>query len=343
LLNHVWDRRLEGRRFQWPPAISINLALDFPDIEFALGLAPPGTLFLVNGQPPQYGLSLLGVLLTAHGDSYQSMLVLYLGYVCARAKDNPLLPDNKRLEVASSLELTSGDSLTLGHLIHLSGLQGNHMSLGEEWTCGYPEGIARLRFVPSMAEHVANLALEAGQRVVAQLAPMQLATPIDAMTRRPKRGFRFVASSELRRSARTDWREARLAHRGRSWRSCVIGCGAVLEAMLLDGAEKDATAALAAYSQKFVGRALLPLRRWSLNELAEVCVELKILGDQSFHLAHALRFSRDLVHPGRAVRLRASIGKPEADLALATVRHVHVTLAKRWREVTALSKAAEAH
>lgn len=331
LINHIWSARLRGKRFEWSPAISTNLALDLPGTDEALQLAPRGTLFLFHSQPVQYGLSFLGVLLTEQGDAYLQILARYLDHICTKAKDDPRLPENKRLEVASTLGLSTDESRALGHLISLANLSGNHMTMGEEWSCGYPADIDRLRFVPNLTEHVAQLAMDEAQRVIAQTAHLQVVAGDGGKKPRGPRPFRFVRNPALRSSARVDWCEARHAYRSSSWRSCVIACGAVLEGMLLDAAEEDPDAARAAYTKRFAGRSPEALKRWSLNELAEACAELEILGQQSLHLTHALRFSRDLVHPGRAVRLRASIGRAEADVALATVKHVHGLLLQRRR------------
>ena len=339
LLNHVWDARLREKRFEWPPVLATNLALDLRGSDEALRIAPPGTLFVVHSRSPEYGLSLLGVFLTEHGKSYLGLLARYLEHICARAKENPRLPENKRIEVAAFLRLSSDESFALGHLISLAQLWGSRMSRGEEWSCGYPADIDRLRFVPDRAEHLANLALEDAERVIAQTGARQAAASRESAELRRKPPFRFVRSRDLRLAARADWREARLAHRFRAWRSCVFACGAVLEAMLLDAAEANFERAQEAFSSRFHGRRPAPLRRWSLHELAEACAEMQVLGEQGIHLTHALRFSRDLVHPGRAVRVRASIGKPDADIALGTVRHVHGLLLRRWRG----ARAARAH
>jgi hypothetical protein len=337
LLNHVWSVRLRGKRYEWRPALHTNLALDFPGTDHALRLAPRGTLFIYPGQPEQYGLTLLGVLLTEPGESYLNLLANYLAYICAKAKEDPRLPDNKRIEVGAALGLSPDESSALGHLIYLANLSGNHMTLGEEWQCGYPPDIDRLRFVASLTEHVAQIAMDDARRVIAQTAPPQVDAANGGKKSRGPRPFRFVRNPVLRSNARVDWREAELAYRSSSWRSCVVACGAVLEGMLLDAAETDTDKARAAFLSRFQGRRPEALRRWTLNELAETCAELGILGQQSLHLTHALRFSRDLVHPGRGVRLRASIGKTEADVAVGTVRLVHrLLLQRRRRESEAL-------
>jgi hypothetical protein len=104
-----------------------------------------------------------------------------------------------------------------------------------------------------------------------------------------------------------DWREAQDVYQVRGWKSCVILCGGILEAVLL--------AALAQSGQKRAES-----RGRDLAALLEAARARGLLGASAPPLGLALREFRDLIHPGAAAGGRLEVTRDEAESALTAVR-----------------------
>ena len=105
----------------------------------------------------------------------------------------------------------------------------------------------------------------------------------------------------------TDWREAQDVYQVRGWKSCVVLCGGVLEAMLLDALRREGHAPAEAESRE-------------LASLVETARARGILGTGAPPLGLALREFRHLIHPGLPSREKVEVTREEAEAALIAVR-----------------------
>lgn len=133
------------------------------------------------------------------------------------------------------------------------------------------------------------------------------------------REFKFIADGKLRGILERDYAEIQRAYASECWKSVIIVSGSAIEAILLDRLQADAGRAQA--SSKAPNDP--DLRRWDLEKLIEVAVDLcpKLAGVQ--RLSHSVRGYRNLVHPGNEMRTGLVFGKEEARIALEVLNLVH--------------------
>jgi len=126
----------------------------------------------------------------------------------------------------------------------------------------------------------------------------------------------------LRESLRVDIAEVDRALTDSEWKSATVVCGSVIEALLLWRLSQDAPAALASASRLkaagTVSSAKPALEDWDLHHYIEVAAEMGII--RSDDTATQLRLAKDfrnLIHPGRAIRLARKCDRPTALAASA--------------------------
>jgi hypothetical protein len=120
----------------------------------------------------------------------------------------------------------------------------------------------------------------------------------------------FVVNSELRDILERDIAElniARFQGLDKTAKTCMVLCGSIAEALLLEKLTQNLSGAIA------VATALPPdkrpknpnnLENWDLNEMVNVAVSLtpSLLPDDATTGAHQLRKWRNLIHPGRELK-----------------------------------------
>ncbi len=95
------------------------------------------------------------------------------------------------------------------------------------------------------------------------------------------------------------WLEAQMCQHAKAYLAAVIMMGSILEALLLARVARspmDANKASASPKDKSTGK-VLNHQYWSLNDLIEVAVECGWLKSDRGKFSHALRQSRNVVHP----------------------------------------------
>jgi hypothetical protein len=111
------------------------------------------------------------------------------------------------------------------------------------------------------------------------------------------------------------WLEVQKCQHAAAYFAAVVMMGSILEALLLARAMKDpadAYRATAAPKRKDGGQ--LPVQEWSLSSLIDVAAEVGWLKSDRKNFSHALRDSRNVVHPWHHVRTGASYDKATANL-----------------------------
>lgn len=114
------------------------------------------------------------------------------------------------------------------------------------------------------------------------------------------RKLEFVRDAELRRLAERDLHSLGVAQRTGEVKMCLVLAGSVLEAMLVDLLEQDAVAYREARDRAKTasGRRLSgPAKDLDLIGQIEVAAALGRLRESTRRAAHALRYSRNFVHP----------------------------------------------
>jgi hypothetical protein len=248
----------------------------------------------------QYRLTFLGALLTSQGQACEDLLVRYLEYVRAAYRANPALEWVASQDVEAALGLRADQSALLRHLVRLSHWWGGGSAFtGREWTVGIPMDVEELLPETDLRRYVRG-------HVLAHFPAASLAGVSAAGSERvPGGAFWFVADAALRARLAEDWHEAQDVFHVRGWRSCVVLCGGVLEALLLEALPERAAPA--------AGRA----RR--LAALIAAAAAGGILDRQMLQVGQALDVFPALIRPSRKQRGPA-VSRAEAEEALQTVR-----------------------
>lgn len=124
----------------------------------------------------------------------------------------------------------------------------------------------------------------------------------------------FIASEELRAMVWQDYEEILKCHATRSWKGAILLTGSCLEGILLDLVLGDRESACSSASAPRDDP-----DRWNLADLVSVCEELGKINAGQVSLSGAVREYRNLIHPGRALRVGIPYGEEEAVIGLKTL------------------------
>jgi hypothetical protein len=209
------------------------------------------------------------------------------------------LPD-RLLRFSGSDHAEYGQALEAVRLAHANWMQGVQHYLGN--VAGMPgwHPLSLLR------KHLAGLPDEAAD---ARVDPLP-----------------FVTDPELKASLRVDIEGVNSALDHGEWKNASIMAGAVVEALLLDALLSKAASDPAAWTAaegkiggKCKGRAL---EEWDLHHLTLVAEELGLIEPDTKSSCHLAKNFRNLIHPGRALRLSQTCDRGTALSAVAAMEHV---------------------
>ncbi len=139
-------------------------------------------------------------------------------------------------------------------------------------------------------------------------------------------GFDYIIGEELRESLEKDFLELERSHGAGNWKSVHVLAGSIVEALLVD--------------------TLLSLRGWSgkdplAMQLADVitsCKQEKVISDRAADLCSVIRSYRNLIHPGRLVRLKEDLpDETSAAVAVALVKMIIDEVARKRRTEVGLT------
>jgi hypothetical protein len=121
----------------------------------------------------------------------------------------------------------------------------------------------------------------------------------------PAGAFWFVGDAALRERLAADWHEAQDVCHVLGWKSCVILCGGILEALLEDALGRAGSG---------------PKRRLLLPGLVTAATERRLLKTGTFQLSPTLLAFRTLIRSGLPPRTTVAPDRTEAEAALDAVR-----------------------
>ena len=121
--------------------------------------------------------------------------------------------------------------------------------------------------------------------------------------------FSFISDRKFRSSLANDYEELLKALHSESWKAAHVSAGSVVEALLIDYlVSLD-------YAKK-TGKDALEL---DLSKAIDACKKEGVLSDRASGLATVIRGYRNLIHPGRVIRLKEIVDKNSAAVAKALV------------------------
>ena len=150
--------------------------------------------------------------------------------------------------------------------------------------------------------------------------------------------FVYVKDADLRRSLLSDFFAVSRALSNGEWKAATVLAGSCLEALLLwavmETKGKDSAGFFAAM-KKAVARELRnsPPRnpeKWNLYQLIEVCFDLGLITGNTVAQARLAKEFRNLIHPGKAIRLAAECNIGTAMAARAALEFTALDLAKKF-------------
>jgi hypothetical protein len=138
----------------------------------------------------------------------------------------------------------------------------------------------------------------------------------------------FITDQDLRDSILRDVRAADDALSNSEWKAATVLAGAAIEALLhwsleqvpkpsRDGAVKSAVSS-GLLTRKPPGN----FDSWGLHHFIEVAGELKVLDVNTLTTVRQAKDYRNLIHPGRAVRLKQTCNRSTALVAVAALEQV---------------------
>lgn len=124
--------------------------------------------------------------------------------------------------------------------------------------------------------------------------------------------FDFITTKEFRESLEADYTELKHSVENKSWKSAQVISGSIVECLLVDYLVANPTACPA-------GKNALNL---SLGECVTACKNEGVISESTADLCSVIRNYRNLIHPGRAVRL----GEKPPSKESATIANMLVDL-----------------
>src|SRR6266568_1052437 len=124
--------------------------------------------------------------------------------------------------------------------------------------------------------------------------------------------FDFVSGENFRLSLEADYRELDLTMKAGAWKAVHVLAGSIIETLLVDHL-------VASGYQKRTSKDPLKMR---LEDIIAACKTEKALSEKTEQFSHVIRSYRNLIHPGRVVRLSETVDENGATIAHALVNIV---------------------
>lgn len=124
--------------------------------------------------------------------------------------------------------------------------------------------------------------------------------------------FDFIVQKEFRLSLESDYAEMQQCLSGAAWKSVQVLAGSIVETLLVDYL----------VSTTVPGRASKDPLKMELADLIATCKGEKVLSARAADLCAVIRSYRNLIHPGRIVRLNESPATKDSATVASTLVHM---------------------
>jgi hypothetical protein len=298
-LNAIWEYYRDQN--QWIPSHLLHQRFGEAAVQAALAQLGENLVREDRQEENRCRLTFLGVLLTDQGKESERLLIRYLEYVRDRYQADSRVEWVGSAEVETALALTPEQSRHLRQLIRLSHWWGGGSAFGgRDWTVGVPIDVDDLLGENDLQRYVR-------QHVLTHFPPeARPASPGPGGEEASGGTFGFVQDSGLRQRLAADWHEAQDVCHVLGWKSCVVLCGGILDALLADALRRTDSAE---------GQGAR-----TLAALVERAFAQGVLAPGSVRVGSTLAAFRTLIHPGRAPRKGIQLTRGEAESALEAVR-----------------------
>lgn len=142
--------------------------------------------------------------------------------------------------------------------------------------------------------------------------------------------FDYITAPELRESLESDYAEMQRCADSGAWKSAQVLAGSIVECLLIDYLSASTHPSRPAKD---------PLRL-DLGEAISICRSEKVLSDRTADLCSVVRSYRNLIHPGRVLRLQEQApSKTTSDIAVGLIELIVDEIAKVRRASVGLTAA----
>lgn len=119
--------------------------------------------------------------------------------------------------------------------------------------------------------------------------------------------FDFITDEDLRISLERDHAEVAACAESKAWKAVHVLAGSIIESVLLDFLQ----------TADYAARANVDLLKMELQGLIEACRKERVLSNKTVQLSAAVQSYRNLIHPGRVIRLNESVSENGATVVRA--------------------------
>lgn len=330
IINAVWEgHKGSSDRWAWMPPAALYRKFTNPGDSRKAGkdfvvsaLSSLNGSIIYEHQDHYYGLTLVGVLLSDEAEEGVDLLAQCLGLFQKKHDSGVSLKELSisSQEVKEALNLSDDKLRLLYELINLSRLASANGS-SEQWSVSVTYWRDEFLLEDDLRSYVEREILKDYDPTLAVAYEERSRVRQEKEQRGTPSEFSFIRDDNLRHLLEADWKEAQVVHAANAWKSCVILCGSILEGMLFDILSRDEPRTLAAYrSIPNAKRSASGVSDLNLDSLVEVANALKILPPGTFHLSHALRHSRNMVHPEKLLREKVEVTGDDSNIALSSVK-----------------------
>ncbi len=118
------------------------------------------------------------------------------------------------------------------------------------------------------------------------------------------------------------------------WKAATVLAGSLLEALLLWAIEKQETQVFEGAVEALKGKKKLSEdpKKWHLTDYIDVAAHMELIQETTVRQAELAKDFRNLIHPGRAIRLQQDCTRATALSAVSAVEHVVNDLTNKLRQ-----------
>ena len=132
--------------------------------------------------------------------------------------------------------------------------------------------------------------------------------------------FDFITDEDFRISLEKDFKELNLCIQTGAYKASVVIAGSIVEAVLIDYV----------IAENIVTRE--DALKLDFGKVLSLCKDKKIISDKTSDLSGVIKGYRNLIHPGRSLRLNESVDKDSAEVSKALVNIVLTEVEKQKKE-----------
>ncbi|MBE0672664.1 MAG: hypothetical protein IH588_18975 [Anaerolineales bacterium] len=132
--------------------------------------------------------------------------------------------------------------------------------------------------------------------------------------------FDFITDEEFRTSLEKDYREMNLCIQNAAFKAAVVLAGSIIEAVLIDYV----------IAENFIARE--EALKLDFGRVLTLCKDRKIITDKTSDLSSVIKSYRNLIHPGRSIRLNETVDKETAEVSKALVNIILNEIEKQKKE-----------